>query len=346
MPRQTRNLPPKLGLYERVPRFAAAINSAVITFNYLLSCLKFTNKEVIWLVGDGRSGTTWLANILNYHQKYRFMFEPFHPIVKSMHWFEPFQYLRPECNQERLTLVAGAIFSGRFQDKRVDQFNNITLQQGILVKDIFTHLMMGWVKRQFPDIKQILMLRHPCAVAVSKAKLKKYAVWVSEIDKLLSQTDLFQDFLYPFGQDIKRYTETYFENLIAIWCVVHYVPLCQFDQKHLHLVFYEELCTNPENEIRRLLTFLGHNSEDLQPDLITRFRAPSQTCRQDSAVYTKDNLINWWHSELTTSQLCKANDILKIFELDQIYQSDSPMPNCIAAESVFEHHRGGRKIYG
>jgi hypothetical protein len=34
-------------------------------------------RNTIFLAGTGRSGTTWLSNIINYKNEYRYMFEPF-----------------------------------------------------------------------------------------------------------------------------------------------------------------------------------------------------------------------------------------------------------------------------
>ncbi len=36
-------------------------------------------RQTVFVSGVGRSGTTWVANIINYANDYRFMFEPFHP---------------------------------------------------------------------------------------------------------------------------------------------------------------------------------------------------------------------------------------------------------------------------
>ena len=37
------------------------------------------HRQTVLLAGTGRSGTTWAANIINYANTYRFMFEPFYP---------------------------------------------------------------------------------------------------------------------------------------------------------------------------------------------------------------------------------------------------------------------------
>ena len=51
-------------------------------FKKIIAYANYMNKnykEVIWLIGDVRSGTTWVSNLINHENKYRTMFEPFHP---------------------------------------------------------------------------------------------------------------------------------------------------------------------------------------------------------------------------------------------------------------------------
>ena len=35
-------------------------------------------KNVVFISGVGRSGTTWLTELINYNHRYRILFEPFH----------------------------------------------------------------------------------------------------------------------------------------------------------------------------------------------------------------------------------------------------------------------------
>ncbi len=52
--------------------------------------------STILVAGTGRSGTTWLADIISEQFKSRLMFEPFHPVlVPEYAEFNYFQYMRP-----------------------------------------------------------------------------------------------------------------------------------------------------------------------------------------------------------------------------------------------------------
>lgn len=141
----------------------------VIRVNYLLD--RF--REVVWIVGDGRSGTTWLSEIVNHGKRYRDMFEPFHPLAgRQMNGMDFFKYLQAECDDDVFYRLARKVFTGELQNSRVDAQNNRHLYEGLLIKDIFANLILGWAHNRFPDVKKIFLLRHPFAVALSKRRLQ------------------------------------------------------------------------------------------------------------------------------------------------------------------------------
>jgi len=264
------------------------------------------------------------------------MFEPFHPIlVGPANGFARFQYIRPENRDKRFYDMAQAVFTGHFQHKRVDQYNRNYLFKGLLIKDIFANLFIKWVDIQFPAIRKVLILRHPCAVAVSKEKLKHWP-WVTDPKDFLSQKNLHEDFLHPFENIIEN-TRSYFERQILIWAIIHYVPLKQLSKGQIHLIFYEELCTDPETEIRHLFSYLGDNQKEdfLDPRVLEQFRTPSQLSLKQSAINNNQNLINGWQNDVTNIQIFKAVQILNAFGLDQIYDHNL-MPNRAAAVAMLE----------
>ena len=322
-----------MGTIKTLRQFAVkSLRRGVMASNYYLNNF----RKVIWLVGEGRSGTTWVFNLLNYHKQYRYMFEPFRPDkVVQMKNYPRFHYIRPESKDENFKKFAHSVFTGQFRHDHVDAYNKSLFYKGLLIKDIFANLFVKWVDNNFPDVQKILLLRHPCAVALSKQKLKHWP-WMANPTEFLSNRAMYEDFLIPFKGIIKN-ANTYFERQIVIWSIVHYVPLRQLSRGEIHLVFYEELCTNPEEELRRLLSYLGdnHNDKPLDPRVLEHLEIPSKLSRDFSAVIKGKNLIDGWQKELTTTQIEKAVEILNVFGLGQIY-SDGLMPNRDAAERMLE----------
>lgn len=291
-------------------------------------------KDVIWVVGDGRSGTTWVSNLINNRKKYRFMFEPFHTI--EFPWldkFKTFQYIRPENHSSYFLKRGRVIFNGQMQNPHINRNNIYPQSDGLLIKDIHSHLFLNWVDHQFPTVKKVMILRHPCAVALSKMRLNLWN-WPHDPDIFFSQADLIEDHLSGYEYAIKK-AESTFERYILAWSILHFVPLQQLNKDRLHLIFYEALCTNPEHELRRLFAYLGESTY-FDPELKETLHTPSITSRVHSAINTGSDLINGWQSELTREQIKKALDILSVFGLDQIYD-ETPAPNIEQAERFREN---------
>jgi len=274
--------------------------------------------RTVFLAGTGRSGTTWVANIINYSNSYRLMFEPFNPnAVDIVGHFRYRQYLRPENKDPRYLEPANTILSGLVRNEWIDRLNRKVIARKRLVKDIRAHHLLKWIKSNFPEIPIILLLRHPCAVAHSKMKLE----WDTQIEEFLSQDELVEDFLTPFKNEIEN-VQTVFEKHIIQWCIENFVPLTQFEDDEIHFAFYENFCRNPEYELDRLFTFLN---EAYDSSIYDAVRRPSPLSRKQSAVFIGDDLVESWKRHIKDKQIHRSVEILSWFGLDSIY-SDDPMP--------------------
>lgn len=273
-------------------------------------------RQTVFVSGVGRSGTTWVANIINYANNYRLMFEPFHPQkVDVVSHFRYRQYLRP-CNQEKAFIEpAKAILSGKVKNPWVDKLNRKLIARKRLIKDIRTNHLLKWIKTNFPEIPIILLLRHPCAVAYSKLALN----WDIPLDEYLAQEQLMEDFLAPFRAEIQNAQDA-FERHIFLWCVENYVPLRQFRSGEIYLAFYENVCTKPEQEIDNLFRFLGKPYDQRVFDAVG---TPSTLCRAESPIFSGNSLIENFRNHITNKRIKKAVEILGLFGLDRIYSEDS-----------------------
>lgn len=273
----------------------------------------------VFLAGTGRSGTTWVSNAINYNNEYRYIFEPFHSYkVNICKKYKYRQYLRPENKCREYIQPATQILSGKIRGYWVDHLNNKFIADKRLIKDIRANLLLRWIYVNFSNIPIILLLRHPCAVACSKLKLN----WDTHLEEYLSQEELIEDYLFPVKKEIEK-AKSDFEKHIFLWCIENYVPLKQFNEGEIHLVFYENLCINPEREIKKLFSFLNKKYNDGAIDNINN---PSSLSRSDSAIVTGESLIDMWRKYVSKEQIIKAEEILSIFGLDKIYSRET-MPN-------------------
>ncbi len=252
-------------------------------------------RRSVFLAGDGRSGTTWLSEIINCDNRYRYLFEPFHPsFVPLVKHFRFFQYLRPENLDESYVNPAQRIVTGAYRSARVDSLNKRRVATRRLIKDIFSNLFLKWLHVQFPEMPLILVVRHPCAVAASKMKLKEW-IWSVNPRDFLDQPELMADYFEPFRGMIEKTTDE-FGTQILHWCLTHYVPFKQFRRGELHVVAYEHLCEYREQEIRRLFAYVGR---DFDPKALEASSKPSATITQESAVVRKVDLVSGWQDKIS-----------------------------------------------
>ncbi|CAN2048979.1 Sulfotransferase domain-containing protein [Candidatus Magnetomoraceae bacterium gMMP-1] len=285
-------------------------------------------KNTIIVAGVGRSGTTWLSNIINYKNDYRYMFEPFDMkkvnVVNALGYKK---YLRSNNHNRIYFESANAILTGNIKNNWIDYYNRKFISQRRLLKDIRINLILNWIYKNFPGISLILLIRHPCAVAVSKIKRK----WDTHLNVFLSQKELMEDFLYPFEVEIKK-ADSVFEKFIFMWCIENFVPLKQFKKGEIHLVFYENLCERPKYEIKQLFRFLNIDFDEKKYiNLIKELKKPSELSGNYSAIKTGDSLIENWKKYLNNDDIKRAFEILNIFGLNQLYSDSSSMPynnNC------------------
>ncbi|MDX1439146.1 MAG: sulfotransferase [Rubricoccaceae bacterium] len=304
---------------------------AVFTLNRVLG--RFS--DVIWVVGDGRSGTTWLTEILQTGLGYRTAFEPIHPVyVDEASDFPMFPYLAADERDPAMLSFLRRVFRGEAIHPRVAGGNRSLLYAGLLVKDIFANLLLAWAHRQFPDVRKVMILRHPFAVAVSKMHLSGPDwLWMDTPEIFLDRQPLFDDHLQPFEETIRTAT-TPFERLVTAWAVVHYVPFRQLQKGDILITFYEELVQDPGEALQGLLEELG--VRDLSLSRMKRLQAQiaqrSRTTPSDTAHSIQ---IDRWKKVLSREEIDRGYTILDGFGLTEIY-GHGTMPNRVAVEALLQ----------
>lgn len=291
-------------------------------------------QSAVWLFGDGRSGTTFVANLINYHRQFREMFEPFHPgFVEVMQGFPMHHYIRPGSQDPEMKNIAEAIFSGRLVDSFVDSSSTRLFYKNIIIKDIFANLLARWVLEQLPErkIKPVLLVRNPFAVALSKFKKRSWN-WMTNPADFFQQQDLMDDYLNIFKETIETVDEDYIVRQIMIWSIIHYTPVRQFTSGELYVLFYENLLTDPDKELRSLLQYLEMPVTDRElKNIISKMSVPSRVSGQESTIMQGVSPIESWRSEISDSQYSRGKQVLKLFGLDHVY-GDSSVPQ-ISGES-------------
>lgn len=261
------------------------------------------------IAGTGRSGTTWLAKIINFDETWQYTFEPLHPNKKDMtDLFGRRKYLRADCINIRYTEPLRKIFGGKNK----------------LVKTVRAHLMLPWIYKNIRDCKIIYLLRHPCAVAWSWMDRNWDAIM--PLNEIWAQEDLLSD--YPLIQEVKNKVEgnignwEIFDKQVLLWCIENYVPISVFSRQssvnNIIEVIYEDLVKEPKLWIDLIFGFIGRKYDDRVFEV---FKIPSPTCRKGSAVLTGEDKINAWKFHVSEEQKEKAFELVRLFGMGSIFSS-------------------------
>lgn len=267
------------------------------------------------LAGSGRSGTTWLTEIITRNRDQRVIFEPFRAsLVPAVSHFRHSQYIRPGDTDPRWVEPVERILRGRSRNRWADHQNKVVIARRRLVKEIRANNLLKWLCDQFGEVRVVWLVRHPCAVATSARALG----WRDHVDDLLGQPELVADHLLPFMSVIED-ASTPFERFIVQWCIETVVPFRMLEPGNVCLVFYEDLCTHPVAEATRVLEAIGQRPEG---DLAGALARPSKLARLDSAVNQSDDLLTGWTRYLTGSERDRAAELVAGFGLGRVYGTD------------------------
>jgi hypothetical protein len=277
-------------------------------------------RRSILVAGTARSGTTWLADLIASQIRCRIMFEPFNPeLVSEYRRFHYFHYMHPDWENEELNTFARSVFTGVIRNRWIDRQNENIFPKYRLIKEIRANLLLKWLHIHFSEVPTIFLIRHPCAVVLSRMQLD----WATDrdIEPFLSQPDLVADHLSDH-LDLIRSAKTDEEKHAIIWCVSNLIPLRQFMPGELKIVYYEYLCVQPEIEFPAIFDSIGHGYSH---SLVEMLNQPSQTTKVTSAVVTGSNKISHWKSSLSPVQIDRILKVVQAFGLDHLYD-DSLLP--------------------
>jgi hypothetical protein len=277
-------------------------------------------ENLLLVVGMGRSGTTWVCNLINYDNRYRVVFEPFSPThVPEAQAFDFLPYLRPDCNDSVLANDARRILTGKVHNYWVDRDTRGLLYRHRIIKDIRCNLMLGWLRRIAHNPPIVLVVRHPLQVAASWAKLG----WVKApdqrlIDLLDTKPMLLQDF--PVIRDVWPQIDPadFIDSFVFQWCVCHLAPAHQLQPGEAHVLFYETLLTDANATIRALFQYLKRPFNEERLHALMAMPSSTNFLKRDFGQ-DRTHLLNSWKDEFSKKEIQRAQAIIAAFGLDHLY---------------------------
>lgn len=214
------------------------------------------SEDAVLVVGTGRSGTTWVGDVIAAATRSRIVFEPFiwgrddRLLFAGRYRFSHLTgrlnyslYLPDDAGRgDQYLGDVERVLAGRVRGFWVNQEIAPKVYRKRVIKDIRANLMLPWLARNWPALRIVYLVRNPAKVIDSmiERSCEGWGFDWSQEDAM-SQPGLMRDYLTPF-RDLIENSETLVERLAMRWCIENYVPL-----QHLHemgnvmLVRYEDL---------------------------------------------------------------------------------------------------------
>ena len=237
-------------------------------------------SRVIIVIGTGRSGTSWIHDVMSAHHNYRRIFEPLHPDqVASMSEFSGL-YLDETDNNPRLKEYLDCVFHHRTNDawiswlhmgiskhtpllrKMIQHVSNLhqvkVFAANRVVKFIQANMMISWLVENF-RYQIVFVIRNPYSTIQSQLHMG----WSHDLAPYLVQNKLRGKVL---SEPLIRYVESLqsvTERLAARWCIENIVAIKDIQRLDGAVipVTYEYL-SNFEN-LLLLLTKLNYSQKEI-----------------------------------------------------------------------------------
>jgi hypothetical protein len=293
--------------------------------------IRQTSEELsrTWvLAGSGRSGTSWLAEMLVAALDYRYLWEPFHPdqwpvLQGLLPGRSPF--LPPEEENPRLEAVVEQVLSGHLNRPWVNSrspLGRLRPYPGRVIKDIRINGMLAWMVRHFPEPHYLLVFRHPYAVVQSRVQLG----WDAALQHYQQQPQLMEE-LAPYRALLEK-AQTPWEQQTLRWCIETYLPLRHLRPGQVRIYCYEELLRQARESPGQLLAMvLG--AEWQGPGKIAARRSSSSTTGLEQAWRRLEN----WEKQLDPERMACTLDYLQTFGLDKLY-GQGPFPHTLDPQTL------------
>ena len=281
----------------------------------------FLENDTIVALGSPRSGTTWIMEILNHLPEYTTVFEPLHPerfprareLKLSMRHYEV-----EGTENEALREYLGSVFRGEESSRRpryrlnFGNFMKRVTATKLVVKFVRANRLVPWILTNHDIRALIYIIRHPCATIASQLRTgyTGYDVYslAPSIDEVVNDANKigFDDAII---NKLRRIT-TEIQTLAAVWTMDQVIPLRHNDPKMFKLS-YEDLSSNSEKEVMKLLRFLDET--DRYEDIIQEIKRPSMLAKKqrNSDMMKKAS----WKNELNNHQIENIRLVLNWFDV-------------------------------
>jgi hypothetical protein len=267
-------------------------------------------KDIV-LFGAGRSGTTWLAQIIA-GAGLELVFEPLNPgEVPEARRMKPVPLFCRKNETFKWERLFARMMKGEVRNPWTIRANAGAERR--VIKFIRANLLIEWILEHF-DVHPLFITRNPLSV-VASIKEQEWVIKASWVQNVLSAPRLYE----PFFSRIPKVAEWTSRDLseaevrALYWCIHNHVPRSMSVFGRLHEVRYEELCKDPEAIIGRLAPKIGI---EVDAKVRSAFSQPSfmRGKRQDTSGYDP---MKAWRDVLPPADVEAVTRIVEAFGLER-----------------------------
>lgn len=305
--------------------------------------------STVAIVGFGRSGTTWLSDIVSKASGEALLFEPWHPEVLTRS--TDFSYRSTYTAEETHELVehlTSALSKGQpvpwllrnhlptaVHESEPGLTRQIWDQIGVLgFKTIRATLAPDWVLENIAQ-RMIYVVRNPLAVVASIVRRTNF--WEFGWPKTF---EIFGENAFAgAGPDLDDIQELFrsrptpttdLEKIAMMWAVTHAVAVPRLEKAGVPIVYYEDLYRRPFESARKVLDALGMENRGILPTyLFTPAMTTMRTLHGRTGLQTATGAPVpadfFWRDTLSDEEQATVLGIVEDFGV-QLYSADSARP--------------------
>lgn len=320
------------------PRHFAIEADAVTQDLYVPS----TVKEHLAVLGFGRSGTTWISDIISKTTGGLVLFEPLHPSVTEMSQEYSYAPISPGNAKGMKGYLADVV--GKRHRKMWLMRNHVPVRledisphfldliwencNVIGFKEIRANFMLRWLHQEL-GYRIVFIARHPCAVVSSILKRQNFWEfgWPDTYRLFLARTlhhPHYQHHRISECRTLVERAETPLEKYTIMWAITHAIALPELERLGLPVFHYEDFYTHPFQSVRKLLDYIGIGKENIHPAYI--FTPSMTTLKTLHGLYGSEQLIQdgasiFWKDTITAAQVDRVLEIARSFGVG-LYEKD------------------------
>ncbi len=245
------------------------------------------DKPII-ILGFGRSGTTWLSDIISKSLGGLILFEPFHPLVCQNSKELCYENGSNQKNLEKIKKHINFVMTGNSREKwllrnhltsKIEDTSVQFLNQiwenctNIGIKSIRLNFMIPWLFENISD-RIVYIKREPKATISSILNrhnfFNEYGFEFHEI-KMLQQIKTASVFTESTKNDLLDFYQALNNKIAKIsffWAITDKIVTNDLNSIGIDQISYEELYENPYKITQRILSNLGVENQKLHPSYI------------------------------------------------------------------------------